>query len=47
MTAIVRSGTLIYAKDLARLAAFYRQLLLMTEVHASDELVVLRDPTWS
>ena len=37
------SGTLMYAKDLARLASFYRQLLSMTEVHATDELVVLGD----
>lgn len=44
MTAPVRSGTLIYAKDLALLAAFYRLLLSMSEVHASDELVVLRSP---
>jgi hypothetical protein len=38
------SGTLIYAKDLARLASFYRQLLSMAEVHATEELVVLRSP---
>ena len=37
------SGTLMYAKDLARLASFYRQLLSMAEVHATDELVVLGD----
>ena len=42
MSTPARSGTLIYAKDLALLASFYRQLLSMTEVHASDELVVLR-----
>ncbi len=44
MTTSVRSGTLIYAKDLARLASFYRQLLSMVQVHSSDELVVLRSP---
>lgn len=44
MAAPVRSGTLIYAKDLALLASFYRQLLSLSEVHASDELVVLRSP---
>jgi hypothetical protein len=42
MPAAVGSGTLIYAKDLALLASFYRVLLSMSEVHASDELVVLR-----
>ncbi len=42
MTAAIASGTLIYAKDLARLASFYRQLLSMSEVHATEELVVLR-----
>ena len=42
MTAAIASGTLIYAKDLARLAAFYRQLLSMAEVHATEELVGLR-----
>ena len=44
MTAPLRAGTLIYAKDLALLASFYRQLLSMSEVHASDELVLLRSP---
>ena len=44
MTAPLRAGTLIYAKDLALLASFYRHLLSMSEVHASDELVVLRSP---
>jgi len=44
MTAPQRAGTLIYAKDLALLASFYRQLLSMSEVHATDELVVLRSP---
>lgn len=44
MTNPMRSGTLIYAKDLARLTSFYRLLLSMVEVHASDELVVLRSP---
>ncbi len=44
MATTIGSGTLIYAKDLARLAAFYRQLLSMTEVHATAELVVLRSP---
>jgi predicted enzyme related to lactoylglutathione lyase len=44
MATVPRAGTLIYAKDLALLSAFYRQLLSMTEVHASDELVVLRSP---
>lgn len=44
MTTPMRSGTLIYAKNLALLASFYRQLLSMTEVYASDELVVLRSP---
>lgn len=44
MAATLGSGTLVYAKDLARLASFYRQLLSMSEVHASDELVVLRSP---
>jgi len=42
MPSAVGSGTLIYAKDLALLASFYRVLLSMSEVHASDELVVLR-----
>ena len=42
MTAAIGSGTLIYAKDLALLAAFYCELLSMSEVHASQELVVLR-----
>ena len=44
MTAPLRAGTLIYAKDMALLASFYRQLLSMSEVHATDELVVLRSP---
>jgi predicted enzyme related to lactoylglutathione lyase len=44
MPAAVGSGTLIYAKDLALVASFYRVLLSMSEVHASDELVVLRSP---
>mgnify|MGYP000550041455 CR=1 FL=1 len=42
MSTASRMGTLIYAKDLAMLATFYRRLLSMSEVHASDELVVLR-----
>jgi predicted enzyme related to lactoylglutathione lyase len=42
MAATIGSGTLIYAKDLARLASFYRRLLSMSEVHATEELVVLR-----
>jgi predicted enzyme related to lactoylglutathione lyase len=42
MAAAMGSGTLVYAKDLARLAAFYRIVLSMTEVHATHELVVLR-----
>ena len=42
MSAAIGSGTLIYAKDLALLASFYRQLLSMSEVHATEELVVLR-----
>ena len=44
MTAPLRAGTLVYAKDLALLASFYRLLLSLSEVHASDELVVLRSP---
>ncbi len=42
MAEAFRSGTLIYAKDLALLASFYRVLLSMSTVHATDELVVLR-----
>ena len=42
MPSALGSGTLIYAKDLTLLASFYRVLLSMSEVHASDELVVLR-----
>lgn len=44
MAAPARTGTLIYAKDLSRLATFYQTLLGMTIVHQSAEIVVLHAP---
>jgi predicted enzyme related to lactoylglutathione lyase len=38
----VPAGLFIYAKDLVRLAAFYEDVLGMTRVHSSDDLVVLQ-----
>jgi predicted enzyme related to lactoylglutathione lyase len=44
MAAPAPAGALIYAKDLARLSAFYQQLLGMTVRHADDEYHVLDSP---
>lgn len=41
MTGPARDGLFVYAKDLARLAAFYESLLGMSRTHTSPELVVL------
>ncbi|WKE65390.1 glyoxalase/bleomycin resistance/dioxygenase family protein [Gallaecimonas kandeliae] len=40
------AGALIYAKDLDRLSAFYRQLLAMELLHGSAELAVLESPAF-
>ena len=37
-----RAGALIFAKDLERLAGFYRTLLQMEQLHARPELIVLQ-----
>ncbi len=44
MSGPFRAGTLIYAKDRTLLAPFYRALLSMSTVHATDEIMVLRSP---
>lgn len=44
MTGSARVGALIYAKDLIRVSAFYRQLLGMTMQHADPEYHVLMSP---
>jgi predicted enzyme related to lactoylglutathione lyase len=44
MTTPLPAGILVYAKDTARLADFYRALLGLVEVHRGEGLVVLRSP---
>lgn len=44
MSGPARAGLFIYAKDVERLAHFYRSLLDMARVHATPELVILRSP---
>lgn len=44
MTAPAPAGALIYAKDLARLSAFYQSLLGLTVRHADDDYHVLTAP---
>lgn len=41
MSALARSGLVIYAKDLAHLAQFYTQILNLHFAHQSSELMVL------
>jgi predicted enzyme related to lactoylglutathione lyase len=42
MRSPARAGVLVYAKELARLSAFYEQLLDATVLHADDEHRVLQ-----
>jgi predicted enzyme related to lactoylglutathione lyase len=42
MSGPARAGAIIYAKDLARLAGFYAELLQMQQRYASAEYVVLQ-----
>ncbi len=44
MTGPAPAGALIYAKDLARLSAFYQSLLGLTVRHADDDYHVLAAP---
>jgi catechol 2,3-dioxygenase-like lactoylglutathione lyase family enzyme len=44
MTSPARAGVYLYAKDLARLAAFYEAVLGMQAVRHSEELAVLDPP---
>ncbi len=44
MTATHSPGILVYAKDTARLAEFYRAVLGLHVAHSGDGLVVLRSP---
>ncbi len=44
MSGPARAGALIFAKDVARLADFYRQVLQMERLHAKPELLVLQSP---
>lgn len=44
MTIPTRAGAVIYAKDCAHLAKFYRQLLQAQELHSDPEYVILQLP---
>ncbi|HEV7571226.1 MAG TPA: VOC family protein [Thermoanaerobaculia bacterium] len=44
MASPARSGVLIYAKDVERLATFYETVLGISRAHDSPELVVLESP---
>lgn len=44
MPSPARAGALVYAKDMARLASFYRQMLGATTLHEDAEHAVLQSP---
>ncbi|NBB13003.1 VOC family protein [Pseudomonas sp. SLFW] len=46
MTDLPKHGAVLFAKDLPRVAAFYRELLDMTQTVTEKRLIVLESPTY-